>query len=123
MSILTNHIDAIRYELQLVRDELRSRLFDYSLFESSCNEEVKNSTLMYHIKEELQDVERALFKIKNGTYGVCEETKEVIPFEKLRIIPTARTVYDFFFQELYEKKSLPQVYNTEAKYAQNHYFG
>ncbi len=113
-----NKFSGIRYELQLMREELRARLFDHSLFDMTLDEDYhKSHTLMHHIKEELQDVERALMKIDKGLYGYCEETGEEIPFEKLRILPTARTKYDFFFQELFERKSLPQHdYTHEETY-------
>lgn len=113
-----NKYYGIRYELQVMKEELRTRLFDHSLFEMTCDDhQGKSSTLMHHIKEELQDVERALMKIDKGIYGFCEETGQEIPFEKLRILPTARTIYDFYFQELFERKSLPQYdYTHEETY-------
>ncbi|MCM3441179.1 TraR/DksA family transcriptional regulator [Metabacillus halosaccharovorans] len=115
---MLNKFSGIRYELQVMKEELRARLFDHSLFEMTCDDhQGKSHTLMHHIKEELQDVERALMKIDKGLYGYCEETGEEIPFEKLRILPTARTKYDFFFQELFERKSLPQHdYTHEGTY-------
>jgi DnaK suppressor protein len=115
LSILSEFYE-IRYELQVMKEELRTRLFDHSLFEMTCEDhQGKGSTLMHHIKEELQDVERALVKIDKGIYGYCEDTGEEIPFEKLRILPTARTIDDFFFQELYERKSLPQYDYTHEE--------
>lgn len=106
----------IRYELQVMKEELRTRLFDHSLFEMTCEDhQGKGSTLMNHIKEELQDVERALVKIDKGIYGYCEDTGEEIPFEKLRVLPTARTIGDFYFQDLYERKSLPQYDYTHEE--------
>ena len=106
----------IRYELQVMKEELRARLFDHSLFEMTCEDhQGKGSTLMNHIKEELQDVERALVKIDKGIYGYCEDTGEEIPFEKLRVLPTARTIGDFYFQDLYERKSLPQYDYTHKE--------
>lgn len=117
VSIL-NKYNGIRYELQVMKEELRARLFDHSLFEMTCDDhQGKGNTLMLHIKEELQDVERALMKFDKEIYGFCEETGEEIPFEKIRILPTARTKYDFYFQELFEKKSLPQYnYSLEETY-------
>ena len=113
-----NKFSGIRYELQVMKEELRARLFEHSLFEmTSDDHQGKSQTLMHHIKEELQDVEHALMKIDKGLYGYCEETGEEIPFEKLRILPTARTKYDFFFQELFERKSLPHHdYTHEETY-------
>ncbi|MEK3809018.1 MULTISPECIES: TraR/DksA family transcriptional regulator [unclassified Metabacillus] len=107
-------IDAIWHELQLMQRELKSRLFDHCLFDMETEQPhlfypYKEKTIMGHVKEELNDVERALLKIKNGTYGICEETGLAIELEKLAIIPTARSIHDFAFQELYERKSLPHM--------------
>lgn len=38
-------------------------------------------------------LEAALFRIKNGTYGVCKDTGKLIPKERLRAVPhTQQTV-------------------------------
>ncbi len=37
--------------------------------------------------EKLRLIERALEKIQEGTYGICEGTGEPIPEERLRVIP------------------------------------
>lgn len=39
----------------------------------------------------IMDIDRALQKIEAGSYGVCEETGEPIPYERLRLIPWTRT--------------------------------
>lgn len=36
-------------------------------------------------------LDKAMFRIKNGSYGVCRETGELIPKERLRIVPHATT--------------------------------
>ncbi|PTL40311.1 TraR/DksA C4-type zinc finger protein [Alkalicoccus saliphilus] len=45
-------------------------------------------------EDELYDVEEALAKIEEGTYGICEVSGEEIPFERLEAVPTARTTVD-----------------------------
>lgn len=40
--------------------------------------------------EELQDVEAALTRIREGTYGRCLRCGEPIPFERLNAYPTAK---------------------------------
>ncbi|AFM04013.1 DnaK suppressor protein [Bernardetia litoralis DSM 6794] len=35
----------------------------------------------------IADLERALFRIKNGTYGVCKDTGKLISKERLRAVP------------------------------------
>ena len=47
-------------------------------------------------------VERALYKIKVGSYGYCEETEEMIGFDRLWAVPWAR--YCVNVQELREKR-------------------
>ena len=42
------------------------------------------------LKNRLELVERALLKMAEGVYGICEETDEAIGFERLKVIPWAR---------------------------------
>ncbi|HFE47102.1 MAG TPA: TraR/DksA family transcriptional regulator [Nannocystis exedens] len=46
--------------------------------------------LAAHDRHQLQEVEAALRRLVEGTYGVCEETDEAIPLGRLRLQPTAR---------------------------------
>jgi DnaK suppressor protein len=43
-----------------------------------------------HSRDRLEEVEAALVRIEDGTYGECEETGDPIPFERLLIEPTTR---------------------------------
>ncbi len=43
------------------------------------------------LEEDLKQVEKALEKIDNGTYGYDETTGEPIPIERLKIYPEATT--------------------------------
>ncbi|WP_078547265.1 TraR/DksA family transcriptional regulator [Litchfieldia alkalitelluris] len=97
----------IKAELELTRRELLKRLSSTTDFEMSKEFLPENSTsekeklVLHHVKEDLQDVERALGKLHYGSYGICEETGQHIPLDKLKILPTARTVNDFTFSELF----------------------
>ncbi|AHY46571.1 DnaK suppressor protein [Rubrobacter radiotolerans] len=52
-----------------------------------------DATVAGQSAERLEDVKRALEKIDEGTYGVCEDTGEPIPKGRLEAIPEAlRTV-------------------------------
>ncbi len=42
------------------------------------------------LRLQLVEIEQALSRIDNGTYGVCEETEEWIEAERLRAIPWTR---------------------------------
>lgn len=57
-------------------------------------EREKDIALRRQVEEELTDVNHALKKMEEGTFGVCEETGKPIPLERLRAIPTARTVVE-----------------------------
>ncbi|MCY8238880.1 TraR/DksA family transcriptional regulator [Bacillus inaquosorum] len=41
-------------------------------------------------RELLEEVNHALQKMKDGTYGVCEKTGQDIPYERLEAVPYAR---------------------------------
>ncbi|HEX7066513.1 MAG TPA: TraR/DksA C4-type zinc finger protein [Bacillales bacterium] len=57
-------------------------------------EREKDFALRQQVEGELRDVEHALAKMENGTYGICEATGQAIPLERLRAIPTARTIVE-----------------------------
>ncbi len=52
------------------------------------------------LRQQLADVEHALVKFDDGTYGVCEDCKRPIPERRLRRIPEAR--YDVEHQAWHE---------------------
>ncbi|KAF6557781.1 TraR/DksA family transcriptional regulator [Bacillus sp. EKM203B] len=108
---MNDQLTAIHTELLMMKEELQSRLFEYSCFQMSASVEPsmndQEATLINHIKEELQDVLLALSKFENNTYGYCEKTGDPIPIEKLAVLPTARTADDFYYPAQFEKKTLP----------------
>ena len=65
-----------------------------SEIETSLKNKQINDWMTPILKEELADVHSAIEKIKNGSYGQCEISGELIPTELLRIIPTLKSVRD-----------------------------
>ncbi|TSB47030.1 TraR/DksA family transcriptional regulator [Alkalicoccobacillus porphyridii] len=51
---------------------------------------MKEQTFRQADQEKLQEVEEALDRIEEGTYGTCIDTGEDIPFERLEIVPYAK---------------------------------
>jgi DnaK suppressor protein len=51
-------------------------------------------TFSQHDRELLSDVNYALRKMDDGTYGISEASGDPIPFERLRAVPWARTDSD-----------------------------
>lgn len=48
-----------------------------------------DNTVSRQLENRLRDIERALEKIEEGTYGICDETGEPIPKERLEAVPEA----------------------------------
>ena len=46
--------------------------------------------LAYKNRQLIKEIDFALNKIKLGTYGICEETEELIPYNRLLAIPWTR---------------------------------
>ena len=66
-----------------------------------------DATVEGQIGRRLQEVERALQKIEEGTYGICDDTGEEIPKGRLEAVPEAiRTVEA---QERFERERRPPV--------------
>lgn len=51
----------------------------------------KDNTILHQQEHELKETIRALAKINNGTFGICEKSARPIPVERLRVNPIART--------------------------------
>lgn len=64
------------------------------------------TTLGNHERHELAEIDHALLKIQDGSYGFCEESGEPIHPARLEAIPTAR--YTLAVQEKMERS--PQNY-------------
>lgn len=52
--------------------------------------ETETLSLHERLRTQLVEIEMALARIENGTYGVCEETEETIEPERLLAIPWTR---------------------------------
>ncbi len=54
---------------------------------ASSMEKEQLNQLAARAQKFIADLERALFRIKNGTYGVCKDTGKLISKERLRAVP------------------------------------
>lgn len=66
-----------------------------------------DATVEQTAEKRLQYVERALEKIEEGTYGVCDDTGEPIPKGRLEAIPEA--VYTVEAQQRRERERRPPL--------------
>jgi RNA polymerase-binding transcription factor DksA len=53
-------------------------------------EREKDLSIVEQLEAELEDVERAMRRVEDGTYGRCEVDGEPIPDERLEALPAAR---------------------------------
>ncbi len=66
-----------------------------------------DATLVQQFDRELEDVNRALEKIEEGTYGLSDDTGEPIPKGRLEAIPEA--IYTVEGQERRERQRRPPI--------------
>lgn len=60
--------------------------------------------IKYLVEAELKDIETTIQKLECGDFGKCEISGELIPFDLLSTVPTARTIDDFNQMKSYCKK-------------------
>lgn len=65
---------------------------------------------------ELYEIEQALLRIKNDTYGICEGTGNPIPKKRLEVFPAARYCVEYQ-AELEKSGRLDTSYNTNNYYS------
>lgn len=74
--------------------------------------QVAQLSLADHDRARLREIEDALQRMKEGTYGVCEDTEEEIPFARLWAEPTARLTVEA--KELREREAREAAELREA---------
>jgi DnaK suppressor protein len=71
-----------------------------------------NQSELERARHELAEVNAALERIENGTYGVSDVSGKPIPDERLQAVPHARRLADE--QELIDNQARPAVPDTSA---------
>ena len=98
----------LRAQLEQERDELRLRLrdlgfgddgvleYDGNFADSSqvTAERGEAEALAHTLRETLSEVEHALGKLEDGSYGVCESCGQPIAAPRLEAMPAARLCID-----------------------------
>lgn len=95
--IIKEKLETARKELQFIK-ELLSRKNDEGTDNTTGNlkmledgadvlEKESNSAMAARLQKFIVQLENALARIKNGTYGVCIVTGKLIPKERLRLVP------------------------------------
>ncbi len=96
-SILSKKLDVARNELNYIKDQLSKRndsgtdntTGSSKLLEDGADSLEKESLSQLAARQQkfIQQLENAMIRIKNGTYGICIDTGKLIPKERLRAVP------------------------------------
>ena len=88
---IEKNIDSVEREM----DELRDlELNDEGDFASASSDNMVENAIGSQQELELKEINSALDKIKDGTYGVCEMCEEDIGFQRLKVKPHAKYCID-----------------------------
>jgi DnaK suppressor protein len=103
MQIPVELLKECRLKLLQVKTDILNRVresrFDLNADEKGGDEadqtmrvlaEVEALSMHERLRHQLLEIENALVRIENGSYGICEETEEPIEHERLRAIPWTR---------------------------------
>ncbi|MCC5816080.1 MAG: TraR/DksA C4-type zinc finger protein [Leptospira sp.] len=82
---------------------------------SEINNEALSSVLTEVEIDTLKQIELALEKIDNGTYGICEGTKKKIPVARLKAIPWTRYTVEFA-EQLSKNRPKHARYDTISQF-------
>jgi RNA polymerase-binding transcription factor DksA len=83
-----------RARLETDRAELQQSIDELQGGDMSAEEAAEASALVDTLRETLAEIEDALLKITNVTYGTCESCKGPISDERLLEVPAARLCED-----------------------------
>lgn len=88
-------------------DEEQASQFDSGDMSQQMFTREMDATIGEQLGRRLEDVQRALEKIDEGTYGVCDATGEEIPKGRLEAVPEAIRTVDA--QQRFERERRPPV--------------
>jgi DnaK suppressor protein len=85
-----------------MEDASENELSHTSTFDSAENEDTavmiaehdRDEAMDENTQQTIYQIDRALAKLDDGTYGICEVTGKPIPLERLRALPWATTTVE-----------------------------
>jgi RNA polymerase-binding transcription factor DksA len=105
--------------LNIITEVLGMKVFEKKLYEELRDQELEmrgkldknliDEKIRAIVEDELKDIVDTLNKLECGEYGICEMSGELIPFDLLSAIPTAKFMDDFEAVKGYYRK--PHAYN------------
>lgn len=109
---LRGELGGVRDDLSEDEQEMEGQGNDFTETDSgdmsqSIFEREMDASVGDQIERRLKDVERALEKVEEGTYGLCDDTGEAIPKGRLEAVPEALRTVDA--QQRFETERRPPL--------------
>jgi RNA polymerase-binding transcription factor DksA len=76
----------------------------------SLKNKEKNDWIMEILEEELIDINAAIEKLENGSYGQCDDSGEPLPDHLLKIMPTIKSNKDRETMEYFYRKPISSTF-------------
>lgn len=87
---IVKNIEVVKAEVEALAKE--NEVGDFADVTELQIDNTRDQALIYQLEEEIIEIDAALGRIKDGTYGICEKTAKAIPKGRLLANPWARTV-------------------------------
>jgi DnaK suppressor protein len=83
-------IEALKAEVEVIA--LEDEIDDVVDMAELQIDNMTDQTLLHKLEAEIAEIDAALGRIKDGSYGICEKSGKPISVERLKAIPYARTI-------------------------------
>jgi RNA polymerase-binding transcription factor DksA len=83
-----------RASLQAERAELQHTIEIIGTRDALRREDLDDDEVVEMLNQTLNEIEDALFRLSNGTFGICDLCKAIISAERLAELPSARHCLD-----------------------------
>lgn len=99
-TIIKEKLEEARAEYRRLAESLKALSgatadsYNFTEYGNESREKEQVEILMARQDKFIHNLEKALIRIENGTYGVCRITGKLIPKERLRIVPHATTTVE-----------------------------
>ncbi|RMG27803.1 MAG: TraR/DksA family transcriptional regulator [Bacteroidetes bacterium] len=98
--IILDKLEKARAEHKRLADSLKAYSgtsadsINFTEFGNESREKEQVEILMARQYKFINNLEKALIRIENGTYGICRVTGKLIPKERLRVVPHTTTTIE-----------------------------
>ena len=98
--IINQKLDEARNEYRRLSESLKASggntadSYNYTEYGNESREKEQVEILMARQRKFIRNLEFALIRIENGTYGICKKSGELIPKARLRVVPHTTTTIE-----------------------------